>query len=513
MVENVTNPSADYDEIGLLEKIFNFLVGKNPDPQLPALKTIQKQMVKAGYKYYNVGKEKILADFVKSVFQIYEAIAPLREFFLIRNEDTFYEECIIHAFMSENQLKMEEVLCEPSIRAAAKKMSFNDLRDRCQKAFAVLKKEFTKNQYAKIISMNTSVSILRHFCVFDFYAMLKKFCYDLKENSFTEKYKFSSMSREYFEPEVTDLLTNIANLLVMEDWSGILEFLKDIPGYKDFDTQKFNDMFTNLKNMNQENVFSDFGKLFFHDSKWEFKNSIKQKDILKPYLEKQEQQLKVLILDIFNKKRTERIENLKMNIFGNLTLSPLKNYNTSFSELLLAAKSPAGYTLCNQMTYFHVFCESVLTPLISTFVDVFSVRAVSSDSKYTSQMASEFHAVIELDATMIKLDTQLGSSFPRGYKIVSMLDNKGKQEILTKLEVEVNSVNAEFEKILTQAQVLFKLINDKLNNLLLDESSSTHVLIKNWGEMDHFFSVPVVPSLSRISKNIENFVALIDCYN
>ena len=96
------------EDIGLFEKLFNFIVGRKADSQRPALKAIQKQLNKTGYKYYNLRKEKILPDFARLVFHIYEAVAPLREFFLLRNEESFYENIVIHSYLTEDQIKMEE---------------------------------------------------------------------------------------------------------------------------------------------------------------------------------------------------------------------------------------------------------------------------------------------------------------------------------------------------------------------------------------------------------------------
>ncbi len=512
MDENKKSKESIAEDIGLFEKFFNFLVGKHSDSQKTALKAIQKQLNKAGFKYYNMRNDKILPDFAKLVFHIYEAVAPLREFFLLHNEELFYEDVVLHAYMSEKQLKMVEYLTESSVSEASKRMSFADLQNNCSKAFAILKNEFTENRVARITSMNSSLVILRHFCVFDFYAMLKKFCFDLKENDFITTPKFSSMSKEYFDASVFDFLNNIENLLFVEDWSEQIEFISHIPGYKLFDEQKFYACVDLIKKLNTERIFSKFAKLFFHDTKYEMIVSITPKDVVKPFLEKQNQQLKELISNVYAVKRSERIESLQESLFGTSAIVPLKNYNEEFSEMLAAAKSPSVYSLCAQMMYLHNFISSVLQPQITSFVDIFGMRAIA-DNKYTSQMTSEFHALVELDAEMIRLDNQLGPSFPRGYKIAGMLENKGKSETLSKLESEVNTVNAEFNKILSQSLVLFKLLGDKLQCLLVDANTTSPVLLKNWKDIDQFFTTPVVPSLTDISTGIENFVALIDCYN
>nr|MCR5762782.1 hypothetical protein [Treponema sp.] len=237
------------------------------------------------------------------------------------------------------------------------------------------------------------------------------------------------------------------------------------------------------------------------------------KDIVKPFIEEKKLLLKSIISEVYTKKRNERIYLLKTSLFKDFSIIPLKNYNEEFSERLIAAKSPSAYTLCDQMMYLHNFIVSGISSYISSFIDIFGVRAVDTDNKYTSQMTSEFHTVMELDAQIIRLDNQLGPSFPRGYKIIGLLENKGQQEVLSKLETEVNTVNAEFNKILSQALMLFKLLDDKLKSLLLDANASTHALVKNWKDLDQYFTKPVIPSLTDISNAINDFVSLIDCYN
>lgn len=500
------------EDIGLFEKLFNFIVGRKADSQRPALKAIQKQLNKTGYKYYNLRKEKILPDFARLVFHIYEAVAPLREFFLLRNEESFYENIVIHSYLTEDQIKMEEYISEDSIMEASKRMSFADLQKNCEKAFSILKKEFTEDNVAKIISMNSALVILRHFCVFDFYAMLKKFCLDLKENDFVEVPKFSAMSKEYFEASVFDLLNNIENLLSVEDWSDQIDFISHISGYKEFDVQKFYATFDLIKKLNSVGVFSKFAKLFFHDPKYEMVIMTSKKDIIKLFLEERSQLLKGFISDVYAVKLSERIESLKESLFGSTILLQLKNYNEEFSETLLAAKSPVGFTHNLHIMYLHNFLTTVLSPLVSSFVDVFGIRAVA-DSKYTTQMTSEFHTLQELDGEIIRLDNQLGPSFPRGYKLIGMLDNKGKSEILSKMESEVNTINAEFNKILSQALVLFKLLDDKVKALQSDANAPNHRILKNWDELEQYFTTPVISYLTDISDDIDNFVSLIDCYN
>ncbi len=512
MEENNKSKESIAEDVGLFAKFFNFLVGKNINPQMPALKAIHKQLTKAGYKYYNLKKEKILPDFVRLIYRVYESVAPLREFFLLRNEESFYEDVVIHAFMSEEQLKMEDYLTETSITEASKRLSFNDLQQNCSKAFANLKKEFSTERIDRITAMNSALVILRHFCVFDFYAFLRKFCFDLRENNFTDKPKFSAMSRDYFEAPIFDLLNNIENIISVDDWSEQIEFISHISGYKEFETQKFYATVDFLRKLHSAEIFSKFAKLFFRDPKYELVVSVASKNIITPYIENQQQKLKSIISDVYAIKRSERIESIKETLFGDISIVPLKNYNEEFSENLEVAKSPSVYTLCTHIMYLHNYFISVLQKQVASFVDVFGMRAVA-DTKYTSQMTSEFHALLELDTEIIRLDNQLGPSFPRGYKIIGMLDNRGKTEILSKLESEVNTVNAEFNNILSKALVLFKLLGDKIQSLLVDANNSSHVLLKNWDALDQYFTTPVIPTLTEISTGIENFVALIDCYN
>ncbi len=499
--------------------LLDFILGRESDPQRRELQAVQKQLNKTGYRFYKFSKERLLAPFAVFIYEIYEIVDPLREFFLENTANKYYAHAVIEYFKTEKINHLVDTVSDESLTERGKNMEFPALAEEAHKSFNALTATFGKELSGKVNAMYNSVVALKQFCMIDYYIILRRFKPDLEEHKFIPHLSFGQIGKKSAVDIVPDFLSAAVNLLCVDDWTAQMEFISTLPGFKGFDDKKLGELHDKLLKMNSLSVFANFGKLFLHDPSYTAASSFPAEDIVKAYLDELSHEMEETLQDIDTKKKNELLEKQMKEIFGGAEILELQNYTEDSSEILegirvnLEEGKQISYSKCMQAKYFHSLVNTYLSKNLLEFVENFSVRAEIRGSEYTAKFSAEYHQMLAIDDEIKKLDMELGQGFPNGYKIAVLADAAARSsDAAEKLYAEVSSVNKAFADQLGEGMNILHTVLRKLTELLEDKKSISPAIVKNWNNIDEYLREPTLKTLTESTTRLTTFVALMDSF-
>ena len=502
-----------------LMSLLDFILGRESDPQRRELQAVQKQLNRTGYKFYKLSKERLLAPFASFIYEIYEIVDPLREFFLENTTDKYYAHAVIEYFKTEKINQLAETVSEESLVESSKGMEFPGLAEAARKNFNALTATFGKDLAGKVNAMYNSVIALKQFCLIDYYIILRRFKPDLEEHKFIPHLSFGQIAKKSVIDIVPDFLAAAVNLLCVDDWTAQMEFISTLPGFKGFEDKKLEDLHDKLLKMNSLSVFANFGKLFLHDPSYTASANFPAEDIVKDFLDGISHEMEETLQEIDIRKKNELLEIQMKEIFGGAEIMDLQNYTEDSSDILegipvkLEDGKQISYNKCMQAKYFHSLVNTYLSKKLLEFVENFAVRAEIRGSEYTAKFSSEYHQMLAIDDEIKKLDMELGQGFPNGYKIALLADAAAhSSDAAEKLYTEVSSVNKAFADQLGEGMGILHSVLRKLTELLEDKKSISPAIVKNWNNIDEYLREPALKTLTESTTRLKTFVALMDSF-
>ncbi len=502
-----------------LTALLDFILGRESDPQRKELQAVQKQLNKTGYRFYKFSKDRLLSPFASFIYEVYEIVDPLREFFLENTADKYYSHAVIEYFKTEKIDQLIEAISEESLEEKGKSMEFPALKEYAHKTFDSLTAIFSKELAGKANAMYNSVVTLKQFCTIDYYIILRRFKPDLEEHKFIPHLSFGQIGKKSAIDIVPDFLTAAVNLLCVDDWTAQLEFIATLPGFKGFDDKKLEDLHDKLLKMNSLSVFMNFGKLLLHDPSYTASSSFPAEDIVKAYMDELSHDMEETLQEIDTKKKNELLEIQMKEIFGGAEILELQNYTEDSSEILeglqvnLDDGKQISYTKCLQVKFFHSLVAAYLGKKLLEFVENFAVRAEIHGGDYTAKFSAEYHKMLATDDEINKLDMELGQGFPNGYKIAMLADAAPRSsDAAEKLYAEVCNVNKQFSDQLDVGLGILRGTLRKLSDLLEDKKSISPSIVKNWNNVDEYLREPALKTLTEATTRLSTFIALLDSF-
>ncbi len=497
--------------------LIDLLLGRDSNPQRRELQAAQRQLNKTGNKFFKLSKDRILTAFASFLYGVYEAVDPLREFFLTDTSDAYYARAVVEYFKSDKIVSLLDSLSKESLLERGKNNSFSALKDETHQIFAKLTSEVGRDLAGKANAMYNSVIVLKQFCLIDYYALLKRFKPDFEEHHFGQNVVFGQLLRKFSLDIVPDFISAAVNLLCVEDWSNQLEFLSTLPGFGNFDRQGFDAMYAKLHKMNSLGVFTYFGRLVLYDPSYSATAQFPTTDVIKSYMDTMSHDVEELLLEIDAKKKEEILERQMREVFGGAEILELQHYNEDSSEVLedldvnLDEGEYLSYTKHAQVKYFHTFVSVYLGKKLLEFIENFSVRADVLGSDYTAKFSSDFHQMLAVDDEIMKMDMELGQGFPNGYKIAMLVDAAVRSyDAAEKLYTEISNVNNQFSEQLGTGLGILQVTYRKITELLEDRKSLSPSIVKNWGSIDEYLREPSLTTLTEAHSRLSHFLSLME---
>lgn len=502
---------------GFFSTLLDLILGRDSDPQRRGLQVAQKQLNKTGNKFYKLSKDRFLPAFATFLYGIYEAVDPLREFFLTNTSDSYYASAAIRYFTTEKLTGYLEAISDDALEERGKDREFSVLKEEAHKLFENLTSVASRELSGKANAMYNAVIALKQFCLVDYYALLKRFKPDLVEHRFERGADFGQLPKKFAIDIVPDFLSATVNLLCVEDWSSQLEFLSGLPGFRDFDRALFDGMYEKLSRMNSMAVFLNFGRLVLHDPSYAAAPQFPSEDIARSYLDSLSHGMEEKLIEIDTKKKNELLELQMKEVFGGAEIMELQNYTEESSEILedipveLDDGKKISYTNYAQAKYFHTLTEVYLGKSLLEFVENFAVRAELYGGEYAAKFSADYHQMLISNDEIMKLDMELGQGFPNGYKIAVLADAAAhSRDAAEKLYTEVSNVNKLFAEQLGAGMGILHGVHKKIANLLEDRKSISPAIVKNWYNLDDYLKEPALQTLTEANSRLSHFISLME---
>ncbi len=500
-------------EVSLLKRFLAFLFGIDLDPTMNELKAIQKQLNKAGYKYYNLKKDLILPPYPQYIFEIYEAIFALRNFFMQDTDDDAFISLIFNHYMNEELFEYESQLTKDFLSEKFKNDDMSAVRDFVNETVRVYTDTYTQDIHDKINLMYNSISVLKDFCTIDYFAFLQKFCTDMKEDDFDRNIQFIPIEKKSVEAKLEDFFLAAADMFEIETWDEQLEFLSTLPNFKPIAREKFDLMIGKLKQSNEDHSFANFAKLVSHKPTYVPRGTHRFKDIAQIHINEVKSKAEQAFNDMCEDRKEIRVHQQLEKIFGSSDIMHLPNYNVvnsnKFDAVTFDDENAISYKYAMNTAYYHTFCESYLCKEFSEILDILSMRAWSEDSKFLLGISAKYHKIMDFDKQIIQLDVQLSPSMPRGTKIQATLMNaRATTSATSKLNELVTSVNTEMKALLDKGMILICEVYKAMKTLLDDCKSPSHSLINNWSDVDTYLPEPSAKVLTSCEFKLRSFINL-----
>ena len=504
----VERGSNDGRENMLVRLVYLILGIRIPGKRGRVLAAIAKSLKKSGFNYYNFRTGKITSSFADMLYDVYQTIAPFKNFFQSMNETDYISRVLIRCSLTEEQKDEIEHFDEASIRLDSQHVPYNDFVTKIRALYIEFQKQFTVESVTKIDNVYNGVMILRSFCTLDYYFILKKFCPALEEGSLEKKVHFSSVAGDYVANEVIDFASAANALLSIPSWPSIFAFLNELPGHPEVNEESFNDMLSVLKVLRDGEVLLKLARLLQNDNKFEIPVNVSKAEIVKPFLENLYATMKAGMQTVFNEQKQLHISAMVKKIFPEGYSFGLKYYTKEESSKYESCGA-GSFTWCDPLEYLQGFLNLIVKDQMHEFMEIFAVRAKLLVNNSISATAAQYHDLLDAFNAIQAFDQKFDQKFPQGYKLKSLYDMvKADPDGPKKLNTEINGLNIEagalLHKTMSKVNEIFKSIYELRN----DCNRNVYEVVDNWNEIEKYLTAPVKESLELYYIKTSEFLKL-----
>lgn len=502
-------------KVSPLSRFLEFLFGRSvTSAEGRALKQINKNLVHEGYKFFNYQRARILPDFFVFLFKVYEAAAPVREFFLLRNENEYYKSLVLQYSLTPAQRQIVASLAPSAIQKAAETHSPKDLSEKGKSDYALLKAGFDSAWVSSTNALYDSVIALKQFCTLDYYVALKRGNIGIKENDFAKVPRFTFVESRYMAEFLEDFFQAAVKLSTVIDWQKTFTFVRHCPGASEnIDYHALDKLFLRLKDMDDHSVFLCLARLVKNNSKYELPTPKTQKDIVLPYADGIYHEFRNAVQEIIEKNRVKQFETLVNHIFTADELVPLKFYNETASKHYEDKGFP-GFYYCAALMYTNAFLKKYLHGELSDFVVIFEANAVSSRPDFVRTSVQPYQTLQELHKDLLAFDQRLDIKFSEGMQFHSLFEAALTDEkSAARFEDSVKEINNKADTLIKHTLSALRKLGETFELLQADVSKVNPVLIENWSNIKRLMTVDLGNLLKdKICPHISSFLQLMENY-
>ena len=473
------------------------------------LSDVAKALSKSDFGgYVNSFTLKASPEFARFFYDIYEKIHTVQLFFNKFPLEKSYQK-IVDKMMSERQRKILEELSEDSLFEKTHNTKYADLSKEVKALVSEFHKEFSGERAVNINGLYNALCVLRSFCTFDYYALLKKFAPDFREMDFSKKPHFFRVWGIYLTESIADFDSRQKAVLNVKDWDSAIDFINSATDVKIIDHAVWNKIILLLTAHAQPPVFEYICKLTSKNPAFSVKSSDFNNKIVEKYVKEVDERTVAQMQGIYEAQRIAVIRTDVKRMFPNGFQSTLRNYVPDLNELF-KQKSLDGYTYCDPLSYLEVFLQKYALEDMSAISAELNVYGKSIDKEFISDLLNGCKKLCDYESKITELDGRLNPQLAQGYRFHSFLSQKlVKESELKAVKTQLDLVNAEAMKIMKGAQALLVELGAMFQRLQKDCRNDPHSIISNWNEIENRSQSSIYERLGRICEAISRMQKLL----
>jgi hypothetical protein len=333
----------------------------------------------------------------------------------------------------------------------------------------------------------------------------------MEENTFTEKYKFISVPRDYVADFIIDFINYSSMLLEIEDFHHMADFLKTLDGWEQNKLTDLLNLLEELRKMKEKRYLKMIGALMSLDPDFTEKSAPEGRDIVRPYVENIYQMFRSTVQEIIHEKKLSQFNEYLESVFSYQDLKRLRHYNDDESKKY-ESRGANGFAYCNAAMYVQAFIKKYGHGELEQFMSIFQVAAHSYIPSYIPDLVARCQDLYDTGTSLFTFDQHLDTDFSEGYKLKNLLENcRNDEKIVFKLSGEINEINSQVNDIIRAAIEATTDIG-KLLAALLDDRLQKKTIISNWHEVEKQMQKTAKEVLEPMITHFKNFVNLMKEY-
>lgn len=507
---------ADSSSGNFLTRLFASLFGSS-DPEIEKkriLKGIAKDLSKSKYHFYKTGSDEVLPSFAKLFYEIYKAVSSAQTMFQgVENPNTFKFQIVDYS-LSDRQREISESLTEEAIKNKASSMSVEKVKEETTALLGEFLAEFEVEKINTIELLYKQLNIMKSFCMYDFYFMLKKFDSSLREKEFTSVPKFDKINAEYIGDDLKDFITVAWVLPANENWTPLMKFFKETRGVEPVSPNIWNKIVNKMLAIKSSQTFEMMIQLITKDPEYVCDTTHSEAPIVDTYLEKIKNETQQALRKLQLEQQNSKVDSLLNQIFGTTAVLRLKNY-TEQASAQFERKNLGKFLYCAPLNYYKAFLLDFVKKNLREFADLVLVRGAWATNALASPMSNAYHALLESSDTVLRFDESLAEEAEIGIKIKTLMPRvERERDARNILTTHLKDINELAKSYCVDGAKNLILVAKTIKMLLEDYNKQKPEMIINWKELDHFADHPVKQLGVEVYKEIYLFVTLMqNCLN
>ena len=474
------------------------------------LKAIAKNLSKTHFKFYKPGSDQIQPAMGKFFYDLYKALNACQTLFNTQQNPAYYKNMCVTFGLSDVQREASENLSEESIIEASKTMQFPQLKEKVKADISLFTGEFNQAKIQAIDSLYQKMMVLRSFCTFDYYFILKKFDSTIKENDFSKTPKFNPLDASYISNDLKDFAVLLYSLPLGENWTDLLQILKQMRGGNEpIKAGVWSKILARLSQIRTSRVFEMIIQLSTKDPLYQVKYEEKREQIVEAYIDKIKNEAQNAVKKLENAQKNTKIDALLSQIFGTTSIDSLQNY-TDEQSAYFVKKNLGGFEFTRPLNYLKAFLVEYVKKDVREYADLVLVRGKWVTSPLYAEMSDAYNALLEYSEKITMFDKKLSEDDGEyGIKLKTLLPRADREKeaanIIKTVLRDNNNLAREYIVSTTKQLIVFGK-NTKI--LIEDYQKQRPEMLTNWKELDRFAETPIKELGVGVYKKIYLIVQL-----
>ncbi|WKC90738.1 hypothetical protein [Borreliella carolinensis] len=467
--------------------------------------------------FFNASKIQALPQFSRFLYNFYKIFSPLRPFAQRYKNSNKIVHFVVEKYLNENQKKSLDYIYSFS---ASDNINFaSDLPKNLHNNLSYLFKNITQEQIKLIDETYEALNNFFDLVLYQYHLVLKNFDNLLPEDDFVYRPRFSSIGCGVIIDDLKDLLECISCIKNISIWKNLYDIILEIYGNKEDFPIKSNawiKIISSILDINKSKEILYLIRYVSGDPDY-FPVSVGQKpnpmarmffNDLTKHVANEIEKVKVL-------QKNSKSKILAEQLFPGISFLNLDNYTEKMNEKILSKiMSTTGYIYCELLVYLKTYTIYFVKKELNDIINLLIIKGQWKLIELSREMSNDMHALINIYASLIDFDSNLGEHGGYGNRINALLHraslgDKSSEKLLLNIIADVNKKafvisNEYYSKIYS--------IEQRLQDCLSDYSkvSLERELIYNWKELDMDLAKSYGNNLNfgGIMKNILGSLAL-----
>ncbi len=476
------------------------------------LKRIAKNLSKTKYHFLRASAHEVDPSMAKFFYEMYNVISPAQLMFTSATP-TALKTIVIDLSLSDEQKKIIEELSEDNLTKLASSTPLKQITEQANMKIEKFNADFSNEKIRQFDSLYTKLILLKNFVQYDFYFLLKKFDNTLKERNFSTPPKFQAIGSSYLVEDIKNFTAVAWPLLAEPEWDNVFKVLKNIKGVEPIAISSWKKLLIRLRQLRDQKVFEMMIQLMTDNPG--FREVIKPEEyhVIDDFILQTRKTAEDVLSNLKQRQTAGKVDNFLNQIFGNVSIEPLKNYNENGSEAFIRKGLP-GFKYADPLAYLKQFLLGYVKKDVRELSDILVVRGEWTNQSLSQPMSEASHQLMDTAGRISMLDEKLAENGEYGLKLKTFYPRVERDKEAKNIsETLLGDANNEAAQVLLSARQNMITFAKNLKMALEDFVKPHPELIRNWRDLDRVAEGKLKQRCVDVYKKLYAFISLLQNFH